>query len=131
MPRAKALKVHVEDRPGVLGEIASALGAKQINVRAVHAYAEGGKGVVCLVVDKLAAANKVLAARGLKPDKEDVLEIQLANKPGALGAATKLLGDAGVNIRYVFVGANGGRKTTLYLAVSDMSKALKALRPLS
>jgi hypothetical protein len=128
MPRAKALKVHVEDRPGVLGEITSALGAKKINVRAVHAYAEGGRGVVCLVVDKLAPANKVLAARGLKPEEEEVLEIQLANKPGTLGDAAKLLGDAGVNIRYVFVGAGGGRKTTVFLAVSDLAKALKVLR---
>ena len=128
MPRAKALKVRVQDRPGVLGEIASALGAKGINVRAVHAYAEGGQGVVCLVVDKLAAANKLLVARGHEPEEEEVLEIQLANKPGTLGDAAKLLGDAGVNIRYVFVGADGGRKTTVYLAVSDMAKALKALR---
>ena len=128
MPRAKALKVHVEDRPGVLGEIASALGAKRINVRAVHAYAEGGQGVVCLVVDKLAAASKVLAARGLTPEQEEVLEVQLANKPGTLGDAAKLLGDAGVNIRYVFVGADGGRKTTVFMAVSDLAKALKALR---
>jgi len=128
MPRAKALKVRVQDRPGVLGEIASALGAKGINVRAVHAYAEGGQGVVCLVVDKLAAANKLLVARGHEPEEEEVLEIQLANKPGTLGDAAKLLGDAGVNIRYVFVGADGGRKTTVYLAVSDMDKALKALR---
>ena len=85
MPRAKALKVKVEDHPGVLGDIASALGAKGINVHAVHAYTEGGRGVVCLVVDKLAAANKVLAGRGLKPDEEELLEVQLANKPGTLG----------------------------------------------
>jgi hypothetical protein len=80
------------------------------------------------VVDKLAAASKVLSARGLKPEEEEVLEIQLANKPGTLGDAAKLLGDAGVNIRYVFVGAGGGRKTTVFLAVSDMATALKALR---
>ena len=128
MPRAKALKVKVEDHPGVLGDIASALGAKGINVHAVHAYTEGGRGVVCLVVDKLAAANKVLAGRGLKPDEEELLQVQLANKPGTLGDTAKLLGEAGVNIRYVFVGADRGRKTTVYLAVSDMAKALKVLR---
>lgn len=128
MPRAKALKVKVEDRPGTLGEIASALGAKGIDVRAIHAYAEAGRGVLCLVVDKLAAANKVLLARGLHPEEEEVLEVQLANKPGTLGDVAKALGDAGVNIRYVFVGAGGGRKTTVYLAVSDMAAALRTLR---
>ncbi len=128
MPRAKALKMKVEDRPGLLGEIASALGAKGINVRGVQGWTEGGQGVVCLVVDKLAAASKLLAARGLKPEEEEVVEVQLVDEPGALGEVAKVLGDAGVNIKYVFVGAGGGRKTTVFLAVSDVSAALRALR---
>src|SRR5512134_3527414 len=128
MPRAKALKVRVEDRPGALGEIASALGAKGINLRAVHGYSEAGQGVLCLVVDKLAAATRVLAARGLRPEEEEILEVHLSDEPGTMGEAAKILGDAGVNIRYVFVGTARGRKVTVYLAVSDMVAALKALR---
>jgi hypothetical protein len=128
MARAKALKVKVPDRPGVLGEIASSLGAKGINVRGVHAYAEGGEGVVCLVVDKLGAASKVLATRGLRPEEEDVLELELPHKPGALGEVARALGEAGVNIRYVFVGPAGARKAIVFVAVSDMAAALKALR---
>ncbi len=128
MARAKALKVRVEDRPGVLGEIASALGAKGINMRAVHGYSEAGHGVLCVVVDKLAAATRVLAARGLSVDEEDVLEVQLSDKPGAMGEVAKVLGDAGVNIRYVFVGTARGRKVTVYVAVNDITKALAALR---
>jgi hypothetical protein len=57
---------------------------------------------VCLVVDKLAAASKLLAARGLRPEEEEVLELQLANRPGALGQVARSLGEAGVNIKYVF-----------------------------
>jgi hypothetical protein len=128
MPRAKALKVNVEDRVGVLGEISSALGAKGVNVLGVHAYGEQGKGVVCLVVDKLAAATKVLAGRGLHPEEEEVVEVQLSDKPGAMGEVAKTLGDAGINIKYVFVGTARGRKVTVYLAVSDVPAALKALR---
>jgi hypothetical protein len=128
MPRAKALKVKVEDRPGVLGEIASALGAKGINLRAVHGYAEEGQGRLCLVVDRLAAANKLLAARGLHVEEEDIVEVQLADKPGTIGEVAKTLGDAGINIRYVFVGTARGRKVTVYIAVSDIVGALKVLR---
>ena len=128
MPRAKALKVKVQDRPGILGEIASALGTKSINVRAMHAYTERGQGLVCLVVDKLAAANRVLAARGLDPQEEELVELELPHQPGALGDATKRLGDAGINIAYVFVGPGAARKATVYIAVSDVPAALKLLR---
>ena len=128
MPRAKALKVRVDDRAGILGEISSTLGAKGINVLGVHGYVEQGKGVVCLVVDKLAAATKVLAGRGLQPEEEEVVELQLLDKPGAMGEVAKTLGDAGINIKYVFVGTARGRKVTMYLAVSDVPGALKVLR---
>ncbi|HVI74273.1 MAG TPA: ACT domain-containing protein [Anaeromyxobacteraceae bacterium] len=128
MPRAKALIVRVEDRPGVLGEVMSALGAKKINVRAVHGGNEEGQGIIRLVADKFAAAKKVLASRGWTPQEEEVLEVEVSDRPGALGSVAQRLGDAGVNVKYVFVGPGGARKATVFLAVSDLKAALKALR---
>jgi hypothetical protein len=128
MPRrAKALVVRVEDRPGMLGEIATELGAKDVNLRAVHGSNEGGRGVLRMVVDRLAVAKRVLAAKGWHPEEEEILEIELKDKPGTLGEVARLLGDAGVNIRYVFVSTDG-RRATVFLAVSDMKAALRALR---
>jgi hypothetical protein len=128
MQRAKALVIRVEDRPGMLGEIASALGEKHVNLRAVHGGNEGGQGVVRLVVDRLALAKKVLAAHGWRPEEEEIVEVELADRPGTLGEAARLLGDARINIRYVFVSTGGGRSATAYLAVPDVKAALKALR---
>lgn len=128
MPRARALVVKVEDRPGMLGEVATALGEKKVNLRAVQGSNEGGQGVLRLVVDKLAAAKRVLAARGWDPQEEEILEIRLSDKPGTLGEVANLLGAAGVNIKYAFVSASGGREAVVFLAVSDMKAALRALR---
>jgi hypothetical protein len=126
--RTKALVIRVEDRPGMLGEIALALAAASVNLRAVHAGSEGGQGVVRLVVDQLGVAKKVLAERGWKPDEEEILEVELVDRAGALGEVAKLLGDARVNIRYVFVSTAGARTVTAFLAVSDLEVALSALR---
>src|SRR6266487_4562790 len=44
MPRAKEIKIKVEDRPGMLGEVALALSEKKVNLRAVNAWgAEGDR----------------------------------------------------------------------------------------
>jgi hypothetical protein len=129
MPRAKELKVRVEgDRPGLLGEIASALGEKGVNIRALNAWVEGDTGVGRMVVDKVGAAKKALAAHGWTVEEKDVVELELADKPGALGKAATALGEAGVNIEYVFLGTGGARKATLFLGVSDIGAAMKALR---
>jgi hypothetical protein len=128
MPRAKELKIRTEDKPGLLGEIASALGEKKVNIRAVNAWIEDGQAVVRLVVDKAPAAKKALAARGWQPEEQEVLEIELADKPGTLGKAAKALGDAGINIGHVYVGAGGPRKAIVFLAVPDLKAAMKAVR---
>lgn len=128
MPRAKELKVRVEDRPGMLGEIATALGEKGVNIRALNAWVEGEMGVGRMVVDKVGPAKKALAAHGWTVEEKDIVELELADKPGALGEAATALGEAGVNIEYVFLGTGGARKATLFLGVSDVAAAMKALR---
>ena len=128
MARAKELKIRVPDRPGMLGEIASALAEKKVNLRAVNAWVEGDEGVARLVVDKLPVARKVLTSRGWKPEELDVLEVELPDKPGALAEVAAALGEAGVNITHVFVGTARARKATVFLGVSDIKAASKAIR---
>jgi hypothetical protein len=128
MPKAKELKVRVENRPGMLGELASALGEKGVNLRALNAWIEGDVGVVRMVVDKAGPAKRVLAKRDLEVEEKDVLEIELPDRPGALGAAAAALGEAGVNITYVFLGTGAARRATVFLGVSDLPRAMKALR---
>ena len=128
MARAKELKFRVQDRPGMLGEIATALGEKKINLRAINAWVEGTEGVIRIVADQHAAAKKLLAKMGWQAEEREVVEIELADKPGALGEAATKLGKAGVNITHVFVGTGLARKATVFLGVSDAAAASKALR---
>jgi hypothetical protein len=128
MPRVKELKVRVPDRPGALGEITSALAEKKVNLRAVNAWVEGGEGVIRLIVDKVPVAKRALSARGLNVEENEVLEVELADKPGTLADKAVALGRAGVNITHVFVGPGGARKATVFMGVSDLKTALKAVR---
>ena len=68
MPRAKEIKIRIEDRPGMLGEVALALSEKKVNLRAVNAWVENGEGVIRMVVDNVGAAKRALAARGWKAE---------------------------------------------------------------
>lgn len=129
MPRAKQLTVWVQDRPGMLGEIGSALGAKKANIRAFTAWVEGDRGGIRLIVDKTAAAKKVLAAHGWDAAEEEVLAVTLGDNPGTLGRTAQKLGDAGINIKYAYAGTAGSaRKVAVYFGVSDLKAALKAAR---
>jgi len=126
MPRARELKIRVENRPGMLGEVASALAEQKVNVRAANAWVEGGQGIIRLVADKLPAARKAIAKGGWAVEEEEVLEVEITDKPGSLAMVATALGAAGVDIRHLYVGTAGARKATVFMGVSDLPAALKA-----
>lgn len=129
MARAKQISAWVEDRPGMLGEVAAALGEKGVSIRAFMAAAMDGRGFVRVVVDKPAAARRVFAAHGWRTTEDEVVEVTVADRPGALGEVADRLGAAGINVEYAYVGTAGSaRKVNLYLAVHDVKAALAALR---
>ncbi len=129
MPKVTQLSAWVENRPGMLGQVADALGAKKVDIRAFLATVMGGRGFVRVVVDRPKAARKVFAAHGWKTTEDEVVEVTIGDKPGALGRVADRLGAAGVNIEYAYLGTPGRPgKVNLYLAVRDVKGALRALR---
>ena len=65
-------------------------------------------------VDKPAAAKKVFAERSWETTEDDIVQVILADKPGALGSAASKLAAAGINIQYAYTGsAKGGQKVRL------------------
>src|SRR5207253_9445909 len=51
MPKVKQLTVWVENRPGMLGEVGSALGAKKVNIVAFMAAVTDGPDTIRMSVD--------------------------------------------------------------------------------
>jgi hypothetical protein len=129
MPKAKQISAWVEDRPGMLGRVADALGAKGISIRAFMAAVMDGKGFVRVVVDRPAAAKRIFAQHGWKTTEDEIVEVTVPDRPGSLGAIADRLGEAGINVQYAYVGtARSASRVNLYLAVPDVKAAVKALR---
>jgi hypothetical protein len=129
MARVKQISAWVQDRPGMLGEVADALGEKDVAIRAFMAAVMDGRGFVRVVVDKPAAARRIFAKHGWKTTEDEVVEVTVPDRPGALGEVADRLGAAGVNIQYAYLGtARSARQVNLYLAVTDVKAAAAALR---
>ena len=129
MPKAKQLTVSVENRPGMLGEVGSALGAKKVNIVAFMATVADNQGIVRMVVDKRAAARRVFAEHRWETTEEEVLEVALPDKPGSLGRIGHKLREASVNIQYAYAGLGpSARRVNAYFGVSDLKVALIAVR---
>jgi hypothetical protein len=129
MPKVKQLTVWVENRPGMLGEVGSALGIKQVNILAFMATVAERQGIIRMIVDKRAAAKRVFAEHGWVATEEEVLEVALPDKPGSLGRIAHKLREASVNIDYSYAGLGpSARRVNAYFGVSDLKVALIAVR---
>ncbi|MEA2633706.1 MAG: hypothetical protein QOH92_473 [Chloroflexota bacterium] len=129
MPKAKQLIVWVENRPGMLGEVGSALGARKVNIVAFMATVTDNRGTIRMVVDKPAAAKRVFAEHRWETTEEEILMVALSDKPGSLGRIAHKLREASVNIDYAYAGLGPtARRVNAYFGVSDLKVAAIAAR---
>ena len=126
MPKAKQLKVAVENRPGTLAHVAKTLGDAKVNILGFLTTTSNAEGAVHVVVDNVNKAKKALESVGLTYTEADVLTVELPNKPGALASFVGKLADKDINITLGYqTSAKGSKKAGVVLVVSDLEKAAR------
>lgn len=128
MPKVSLVTVTLQNKPGTLAQVCSALGKAGVNISALLAPEIRGRGKVRLLVDNLDKAKDALKAAKIRFGEEEAIAIELDNKPGALGEVAEKLAQAKINIRYAHATVSeGSTKATVILAVPDVAKALGVL----
>lgn len=129
MGLTKQLSVMVENKRGALAELCSKLAEKAVNIQALMVPEQEGVAPVRLVVNGGETAKKVLDALTLRYIEEDVVSVQVSDRPGALGKLTRKLADHNVDVKYAYGSIQkGAGKATIILAVSDVQAAAKVLK---
>jgi hypothetical protein len=132
MTMAKAKKVKqiqfmMSDQPGRLSEITAALAGAKVNINNICAYGMQQEATFMLTVDSNAKAKKTLAPLGVEIKEQDVVIVEMPNKPGELQKVAKKIGDAGINILYMYGTSAGARPGNCIFATSDDAKAIKLI----
>lgn len=129
MAIATQFSLLMENRPGALAEMCSALAAKAVNIEAIMASDVRGWGTVRLVVNHPETTRKVLSGIGVQFTEESVLAVHLSDRPGALGRVTRKLAEHSINIDYVYGSIEkGSPKALIVMAVSDLKKAAQLIK---
>lgn len=127
--KVKQITAWVDNRPGEVARIASALAKAKINISAISCWSAGSESPIHLLVSSPAKAKKVLQELGVRQTEEEVLRLTLADDPGTLAEVGEKLRAANINIEYAYASIpTHGKKGDLILSVSDASSASKALR---
>jgi hypothetical protein len=119
------LTIYLEDQPGELARLGQILGTADVNIEGFCAVTSGGgQGEVHVLVDDAADAFTALGAAGIQiATEQEVAVVPVEDRPGALGDASRRLGDAGVNVTLAYLATN----TRLVFAADNLAEARTAL----
>ena len=125
----KQYSVFLENKPGLLAQVARQLAKAKINVLAMTMMDSSEHGVLRMVVHNGPDAfRSAINALNLPTTETDVLLVDMPNKPGSLADVCGKLAEAHINISYAYctTGAPGGRTNGVF-KVADIKKAMKIL----
>ncbi len=118
----------LENKPGRLAKICSALAHEKIDLRALSVMDTNGRSVLRFVTDQIEATGKVLNSIGTEFSTEEVLAVEIENRPGALARILEHLAEEHINIEYAYSGASAspGRSLGIF-HTSNPKRALQIL----
>jgi hypothetical protein len=96
----KDLTISLTDQPGSLAALGEAAGRANINIEGACAYVEDGRALAHICVADADGARRALQESGLEvTGEQDVIVVQLEDRPGVLGGVARRIADAGVTSR--------------------------------
>jgi hypothetical protein len=129
MHRVRLLSVFAADRAGELARATKVLAEAGLNIRWVSIAPSEGFGVIKFLVDRSAEGLEQLRAAGFTVSLNEVLAVEVRDKPGGLHAVAEVLARHRLNITNAsgFV-ISSRERAVLLIEVEDVIAAQEALK---
>ena len=129
MEQLKQISIFSENKPGRLRKITKVLAEEGVNILAINIASSNGFGVLKFIVDKCELAYQKLKQKGFTVSLNEVLAIELVDKPGGLCEVATILSKKRINIENAYVLILESRKKAfLIVDTNDIEKAKKLLK---
>jgi len=121
------LSVFMENKVSRLNEVLLQLKTSKVNVLSLSLADTSEFGVLRLIVDNPEEGRKVLKENGFSARLTKVLAIKLPNEVGTLQSVLEVLGNAGMNVEYMYVLANAKEFSGMIIKTGNPEGAAKVL----
>jgi hypothetical protein len=119
---------HLENKPGRLAKICSALAQEKVDIRAMTVMEAEGPSVLRFVTTDVEETKKVLTSLGTEYTLADVLAVGLENRTGALAKVLERLAEEHININYAYASTSSSQGKALGIFhTNNTKKALQVL----
>lgn len=119
---------YLENKPGRLAKICSALAHEKVNIQGLSVMDTPDRSVLRLVTDQVDATRRVMTSLGTECESREVLAVEMENRPGALARVLEVLAEEHINVEYAYVAASTSQGKSLGIFhTSNPKRAQKVL----
>ena len=94
MAQLKDLTIELEEKAGTVAAAAEALGKAGVNIEGICGFVVGDKGIGHVLVADATRARQALQTAGARvTNEQDVLVLDIEDKPGSLGRLTRKIAE--------------------------------------
>jgi hypothetical protein len=126
---AEQISIFIENKSGRLAEVTDLLAKNSINIRALSLADTADFGIFRLIVNDPGTAERLLKDRGFTVAKNEVVAVEVPDRPGGLAGILATLQGQSINVEYMyaFVQRSEGNAVLIF-RFDDVAKAVAALR---
>ena len=126
----RQLTIFMDNRPGRLLSITSVLVQAGVNLRALSIADSTDFGLLRIIVDDVDKASAALSEAGLVVKVNQVVAVEVPDKPGGLNSILGQLAFDEINIEYIYAFASGEdkEKALVLFKFNDNAKAISILK---
>lgn len=122
----RQFEILINDRPGELAKVTDALATNGVNIMAI-ASERCENPIIRIVTDDEQSTRSALKKANMKFKENELMVIELQDRPGELSKMAKKLAKAGVNVESIHILSKGTSTTSIALVVDNYKKASEIL----
>jgi hypothetical protein len=127
--KVEQISIFLENKSGRLAEVTDILANNGINIRALSLADTADFGILRLIVNNPEKTKEVLKKNGFTVGKNEVVAVELPDRPGGLAGILSALKGKDINVEYMyaFVQKSEGNAVLIF-RFDDIENAIDTLR---
>ncbi|MDI9624082.1 MAG: ACT domain-containing protein [Methanothermobacter sp.] len=127
--KVKQISVFLENKKGRLKKAVHALAEANINIRALSIADTSEFGILRLMVPDPEQAKKVLEENNFVVKLNDVIAVEVPDRPGGLDKILGILTKADMNVEYIYAFVEKkGEKAIVVIRTEDINEGIRVLK---
>lgn len=127
--KVEQISIFLENKSGRLAEVTGLLAENGINIRALSLADTADFGILRLIVSDYQKAMSILKERGFTVGRNDVVAIEVPDRPGGLAGVLRALHGGDINVEYMYAFVQKSLENAVVIfRFDDTDRAVDALR---